>query len=141
LRNQIDVLRISAIFDREVLAFNETEFDRLASAIAADLGGVSELSAIERALVEAFAGSAVLLQSLNTKLAAGEAINFADHALSVSSLVRIAAKIGLSRRSRVVAGIVEADAEPLPWSPLRHRLEEQRAREAANSVTSDEVPA
>src|SRR5262245_8967133 len=44
-------------------------FDRLVADIESDLGGSDRLSAIERALVEGFAGAAVTLQHLNTQLA------------------------------------------------------------------------
>jgi hypothetical protein len=44
-------------------------FDRLVPDIDSDLGGSDRLSAIERALVEGFAGVAVTLQHLNTQLA------------------------------------------------------------------------
>jgi hypothetical protein len=42
---------------------------RLVADIESDLGGSDRLSAIERALVEGFAGAAVTLQHLNTQLA------------------------------------------------------------------------
>src|SRR5215470_17239520 len=58
-------------------------FDRLVVDIEGDLGGHDQLSTIERALVEAFAGAAVTLQHLNTKLALGEGIDFAEHASTV----------------------------------------------------------
>jgi hypothetical protein len=112
-------------------------FDKLASEISADLGGLSELTAIEKALIEGFCGAAVVLQSLNTKLALGEAIDLAQHAAVCSSLVRIASKIGLSRRSRVVSGIVEAGAEPLPWSPLRSQLAAEL--EQTNKQTNEQI--
>jgi hypothetical protein len=95
-------------------------FDRLFSSIAADLG--NDLTAVEKALIEGFCGATVLLQSLNTRLARGEAINLSEHAAVCSSMVRIAAKIGLSRRWRIVSGLLEAEATPLPWSPLRSSL-------------------
>jgi hypothetical protein len=37
-------------------------------------------------------------------------------------MVRIAAKIGLSRRSRIVSGLIDAEAQPPSWSPLRDYL-------------------
>jgi hypothetical protein len=49
-------------------------FDAIVRAIVADLGGADQISAIERALVEGFAGAAVSLQNINTRLALGEAI-------------------------------------------------------------------
>ena len=48
--------------------------------IEADLAGRDQLSAIERALIEAFAGAAVTLHHLNTKLALGEQIDISQHA-------------------------------------------------------------
>jgi hypothetical protein len=118
------------------------EFDKLAADIASDLGGASELTAIEKALVEGFCGAAVCLQSLNTRLALGEAIDLAQHAAVCSSLVRIAAKIGLSRRSRVVSGIVDSTAAS-DWSPLRERyaadIAAERSKTEPATATSEEV--
>ena len=48
------------------------------------------------------------------KIALGEAVDLAEHASVCSSMVRIAAKIGLSRRSRIVSGLIEAEAEAAP---------------------------
>jgi hypothetical protein len=97
-------------------------FDRLYCQIASDLGG--DLTAVERSLVEGFVGATVVLQALNTKLALGQDIDLSEHAAVCSSMVRIAAKIGLSRRSRIVSGLIEAEASPPSWSPLRQSLRE-----------------
>ena len=97
-------------------------FDKLYADISTDLG--NDLTAVERALVEGFVGSTVVLQSLNTKIALGQAVDLAEHASVCSSMVRIAAKIGLSRRSRLVSGLVEAEASPPPSSPMRDRMME-----------------
>ena len=50
--------------------------------IESDLGGSDRLSAIERALLEGFAGcrAAVTLQHLNTQLALGQPIDLSQHA-------------------------------------------------------------
>jgi hypothetical protein len=84
------------------------EFDRLYNAVATDLG--NDLTA-EKALVEGFVGATVVLQSLNTQLALGREIDLAEHSAVCSSMVRIAAKIGLSRRSRIVSGLIEGEVE------------------------------
>ena len=63
-------------------------FDRLVADI--DLGGSDRLSAIERTLVEGFAGTAVTLQHLNTQLALGQPIDLSQHAQAVSAMVRVA---------------------------------------------------
>jgi hypothetical protein len=62
-------------------------FDRLVLDIEIDLGGHDQLSTIERALVEAFAGACVTLQHLNTQLALGQTIDLAQHAQAVSAMV------------------------------------------------------
>jgi hypothetical protein len=94
-------------------------FEKLYGDIHADLG--NDLTAVERALVEGFCGATIVLQALNTKLALGEAVDLTEHASVCSSMVRIAAKIGLSRRSRIVSGLIEAEVEP-SRSPLRDRM-------------------
>jgi hypothetical protein len=103
-------------------------FDKLYSAIASDLG--NDLTAVERALVEGFCGATVVLQALNTKLALGQDIDVSEHALMCSAMVRIAAKIGLSRRSRMINGLIEAEASPPPWSPLRDQLTKDLGKRA-----------
>jgi hypothetical protein len=107
-------------------------FDRLYADISSDLGG--DLTAVERSLVEGFVGATVVLQSLNTRLALGQEIDLSEHAAVCSSMVRIAAKIGLSRRSRIVSGLIEAEAVPPSWSPLRDEL----TRELAKRVGLDD---
>jgi hypothetical protein len=91
---------------------------------ASDLGGEEQLTAVERALVEGFVGATIVLQALNAKVALGQAVDLTEHSSVCSSMVRIAAKIGLSRRSRLISGLVEAEAEPAGYSPLRESLDE-----------------
>jgi hypothetical protein len=75
-------------------------FDRLAGEIASDLGGRDAISAIEAVLIEAFCGSAVVLDGLNAKLLLAQNIDVAEHAAVVSGLVKIASRLGLQRRPR-----------------------------------------
>lgn len=77
-------------------------FDRLVADIEADLGGHDRLSTIELALIEGFAGAALTLHNLNTRLALGEKIDLAEHATAVSAMVRVASRLGLQRRPRDV---------------------------------------
>jgi hypothetical protein len=122
--------------DLDGRTFAAKAFDKLYSDIASDLGG--DLTAVERALVEGFVGATIVLNALNTKLALGQAIDLAEHASVCSSMVRIASKIGLSRRSRIVSGLVEAEAQPVPpepWSPLRDDLERERIAKTTEPVS------
>jgi hypothetical protein len=77
-------------------------FDRLVVDIENDLGGREQLSTIERALVEGFAGAALSLYHLNNQLARGVNIDLSQHAQAVSAMVRVASRLGISRRARNV---------------------------------------
>jgi hypothetical protein len=93
-------------------------FDQLVAAIEVDLGGRDQLSTIERALIEAFAGACVTLHHLNTKLALGESIDPSQHAQAVSAMVRVATRLGLARRAK--------DIGPGLGDLLREDLRQQR---------------
>lgn len=75
-------------------------FDRLVGDIESDLGGHDQLTAIERSLVEAYAGAALMLDNLNASLLRGEAIDIGKHAQAVSAMARIAVQLGVRRRQR-----------------------------------------
>jgi hypothetical protein len=92
------------------------EFDRLVADIKADLGGGDQLSAIEMALVEAFAGATVTLNDLNTRLLLGQLIDLSEHTQAVSAMVRVASRLGLSRRARDVNTL-----NPLTYAADRKR--------------------
>jgi hypothetical protein len=83
-------------------------FDQLVAAIHADLGGRDQLTAIELALVEAFAGASVTLNHLNTRILTGAEIDNAlitAHAASISAMVRVASRLGLQRRAKPVPSL------------------------------------
>src|SRR5262249_1455944 len=108
-------------------------FDRLVTAIQARPGGTDQLSAIERNLVQAFAGAAVTLHHLNARLMAGEEINLAQHAQAVSAMVRVASRLGLQRRQKTVGELTLGDL-------LRADIEDgQRAADAEEAAEDDDV--
>jgi hypothetical protein len=78
-------------------------FNRLIRDIHSDLGGRDRLSAIELALVEAFAGASVTLDALNAKLLLGEDIDLGQYMQASSTMVRIGSRLGLQRRQRDVS--------------------------------------
>ena len=49
-------------------------------------------------LVEAFAGAAVHVHDLNARLLLGEEVDITAHASAISTMVRIASRIGVHRR-------------------------------------------
>jgi hypothetical protein len=85
-------------------------FLQLITSITADLGGVDQLSTMEKALIEGFAGATVALTDLNTKLLRdGEAkVNvLTAHAAAINSLSKLAARLGTERRARIVPSLDE----------------------------------
>jgi hypothetical protein len=62
----------------------------------ATLGGADQLSAIERALIEGFAGATITLQGINYKIALGQVIEVTDLAQAISAMVRVASRLGSS---------------------------------------------
>jgi hypothetical protein len=69
------------------------------------MGGSDELSAMELRLVDAFTGASVLVDHLNAKITSGAEIDSATvqmYAASVSAMVRLARRLGISRRTKPV---------------------------------------
>jgi hypothetical protein len=86
--------------DRRTKAF--LKFDAIASGIADDLGGNERLSTVQKHLVEAFAGVALAVNDLNARLLLGEEIDIVEQSQAVSTMVRVAQRIGISRVARDV---------------------------------------
>jgi hypothetical protein len=92
------------------------QFDAIAEGIAKDLGGSKELSTVQRHLVEAFAGCAIVLQAINARILLGEPVDVSDQASAASTLVRIATRIGVNRIPRDVSPTLDeyfANAAPM----------------------------
>jgi hypothetical protein len=77
-------------------------FKDITAQIVADQAGLSECSEARLQLIRRFAASAVLAEQLEAQLARGKEIDVARHALLCSSLVRLAQRIGIDRRSKIV---------------------------------------
>ena len=78
------------------------QFDAISKGITSDLGGEDQLSTVQRHLVEAFAGVAVHMHDLNARLLLGEQIDIIEHSQAISTMVRIASRIGIHRVARDV---------------------------------------
>ena len=72
----------------------------LCRAIFADQGGADQLSEARMQLIRRFAALAVQAEAMEARLANGEQIDIGEHALLSSTLVRIAQRIGIDRRSK-----------------------------------------
>jgi hypothetical protein len=77
-------------------------FGEIVGGIETDLGGRDRLTTVERSLVEAFGGAAVLVNALNARLLLGQQVDLAEYSTVVSTLVRTASRIGVTRRPRDV---------------------------------------
>jgi hypothetical protein len=82
-------------------------FRDITLAIVNDQGGTGELSEARQQLIRRFAAAAVLAEQLEAKLANGEAIDIAEHALLCSTMVRCARQIGINRIPKDVTPTLE----------------------------------
>ena len=94
------------------------------SAVACDLGGAEHLSETRLQLIRRFSAASVLAEQMEASLARGEQINIREYSLLVSTIVRVAQRIGIERRARNVtpslgqylsnkkANSADTDAEP-----------------------------
>ena len=74
----------------------------IASQIVADSGGLAELSKSHLQLIRRFAAASCMSEQLEAKMAQGGEIDITQHALLVSTMVRISARIGVDRVPRDV---------------------------------------
>jgi hypothetical protein len=80
----------------------------ISGAIIADSGGIALCSESRLQLIRRFSAASVLAEQLESKLANGEQIDIAQHSLLVSSLVRLANKLGIHRVSKTITPSVES---------------------------------
>jgi hypothetical protein len=77
-------------------------------AVVSDQGGSEQLSQARLQLIRRFGGAAVLAEQLEAHLARGDPINIQEYSLLVSTMVRVAQRIGIDRRPRdVVPSLTE----------------------------------
>jgi hypothetical protein len=89
------------------------QFDAIAEGIASDLGGEADLTTVQRHLVEAFAGCAVVVHDINARLLLGQPIDIGEASQAVSSLVRLAQRIGVGRHIRDVTNLTDHIAKKI----------------------------
>ena len=83
-------------------------FDAIAGAIAADLGGESALSTVQKHLVEAFAGVAITVCDMNARKALGQEVDVLKQSQAISTMVRVASRLGIHRVAKPVTPTVDA---------------------------------
>ena len=75
----------------------------ICSAIAADLGGLDQLSEARIQLIRRYAACCVLAEEMESRLVRGGQIDVAEHAQLTSTMVRVAQRIGLDRVPRDIS--------------------------------------
>jgi hypothetical protein len=98
-------------------------FSALVSGITADLGGPDELSTIERALIQAFAGVSVHAADMNARLLQGDSIDLTEHSATVGAMVRLASRLGVKRRPRNVSPDAFTDLSADAAGAMRRELQ------------------
>ena len=83
-------------------SFVVRRFRDISSAILSDQGGAEQCSESRLQLIRRFAATAVLAEQMEARLANGENIDIAEHALLCSTLVRITRQIGIGRNAKTV---------------------------------------
>ncbi len=96
------------------------EFRSIVDGISADLGGADRLSTIQRSLIDAYAGVCCVLTDLNSRALQGEPFDLLQYATAVSTLTRVANKLGTKRQPRDITPPGVADY-------LQHRAREKAA--------------
>jgi hypothetical protein len=94
----------------------------ISGAIIIDQGGIDRCSESRLQLIRRFAAAAVLAEQLEGRLANGEQVDINEHATLSSTLVRLAAKIGIDR-------------VPKDVTPSLHELLQAEADEAPDTET------
>jgi hypothetical protein len=89
----------------------------IADAIVIDQGGLEGCSESRLQLIRRFAAAAVLAEQMEARLANGEHIDIAQHATLSSTLVRLASRLGIDRRSRDITPSLDEYLNLRPKAP------------------------
>jgi hypothetical protein len=79
----------------------------IASQIVADQGGIGRCSEARLQLVRRFAAAACLAEQMEARMARGEQIDIGVHSHLSSTMTRVAQRIGLDRRAKVVPSTLQ----------------------------------
>jgi hypothetical protein len=93
------------------------KFDAIARGVAQDIAGNNQLSTVQLHLIEAFAGVAIHVNNLTAKLLRGEEVDVVEHSQAISTMVRVAQRIGIYRLARDVSTL-----DPLSYAEERDAL-------------------
>jgi hypothetical protein len=116
-------------------------FKRLANGVIDDLSpNGAQLSVVQQSLVEAFVGSAVLVDNLNARMLSGEDIDLGEYAVTASVLVRIASRLGVTRVPRLEPPDPRAAEREAEAIADMERFVESEADKIVSTVTQQQQP-
>jgi hypothetical protein len=72
------------------------------SAVVSDQGGAQHLSEAQLQLIRRFSAASMLAEQMEARLAQGEQINIQEYSVLVSTIMRVAQRIGIGRRAKNV---------------------------------------
>jgi hypothetical protein len=78
------------------------QFNAIVLRVTADLGGADNVSEVEKHLVTAFAGAAILQGHQLAKMLNGDAIDIHEFSSLTTAMIRSATRLGTERRAREV---------------------------------------
>jgi hypothetical protein len=78
----------------------------ITTSILSDQGGLESCAEARLQLIRRFSAAAVIAEQMEARMVAGEPINIMEHAQLTSSMVRVAQRIGINRRSKNVTPTV-----------------------------------
>jgi hypothetical protein len=109
-------------------------FKEITGALIADSGGAERCSESRVQLIRRFAATCVLAEAMEARLANGEAINIAEHALLCSTLTRLAGRVGIERRAREIVPTLQGYLDSI--AETKSAPEADAARETDQSLVS-----
>jgi hypothetical protein len=72
----------------------------ICAALLSDMGGLDHCTEARLQLLRRFSAASVMAEAMEAELVNGKPINIVEHSLLSSTLVRLAQRIGINRRSR-----------------------------------------
>jgi hypothetical protein len=105
------------------------KFDSIAKGIAKDLGGEDRLTTVQKHLIEGFASIAIHANNLTARLLRGEVVDVVEHSQAISTMVRVASRVGIERVAREVGPTL---------SQYLESIEDETAAEAEQRVEQRE---
>jgi hypothetical protein len=122
-----------ANLDKRTLA--SRQFDAIVTAIRGDCG-TDNLSVVQMALVEAFAGISVQLDALNTDVLLGKPVDQSAYCL-ITTMVRVGSRLGVRRKPKEINQTLAAYLDN-PERPERGENGERPPRMGREPLVDDD---